>query len=353
MIQFYRGTEDNYNANKESLTDAIVFTTDTHKIYMNEQMYGGGDSSDMYESAMDDDIEVPNAVGGIAAGTTAAELKKKTQSQVLDDLLFPEINPTIVAPSAQATLNGSSFTQNTVYEVGATAPTTTNLNGILNRGSITVPGQTQKYRAGTQTVIQKIYRDVHGTDHTNNWGSNLKIEKGSMQYAVVISYGLGDTALTSKGNKATHDIKGTSITNPLPAGSVKSAYIAIYGNYPYFCNGQSASTTAVDSNLPSAVTANTKLPLVRPNVNLIGAKFASEATTGTRLVFQYPSSMDCTKVEYFNTLGNSWEELSMSDFAKSSAGNKSIQGSNVAYNQITTTGSLKGAMQCRFTVVDN
>ena len=105
-------------------------------------MYGGGDSSDMYESAMDDDIEVPNAVGGIAAGTTAAELKKKTQSQVLDDLLFPEINPTIVAPSAQATLNGSSFTQNTVYEVGATAPTTTNLNGILNRGSITVPGQT-------------------------------------------------------------------------------------------------------------------------------------------------------------------------------------------------------------------
>lgn len=63
--------------------------------------------------------------------------------------------------------------------------------------------------------------------------------------------------------------------------------------------------------------------------------------------------MDCTKVEYFNTLGNSWEELSMSEFAKSSAGNKQIQGSNVAYTQITTTGSLKGEMQCRFTVTDN
>lgn len=316
-------------------------------------MYGSGDRSDIYESVVDDDIEVPNAVGGIAAGTTAGELKQKTQSQILDDLLFPEINPTIAAPSAQATLNRSGFTPNTVYEVGAIAPVTADLNGIPIRGTILAPGQPRKYRAGAQTGIQKIYRDVHGTDHTDNWGSNLKIEKGAMQYAVVISYGQGETALTSRGNKATHDIKGISITNPLPAGSVKSEYIAIYGNYPYFCNGQSASTTAVDPNLPSTVTANTKLPLIRPNVDLVGAKFASEASTGTRLVFQYPSSMDCTKVEYFNTLGGSWEELSMSDFAKSSVGNKSIRGSNVAYSQITTTGSLKGAMQCRFTVVDN
>lgn len=343
MIQFYRGTEENYNTNKDSLTDAIVFTTDTHKIYMNEQMYGGSDSSDMYESAMDDEIEVPNAVGGIAAGTTAGELKKKTQSQVLDDLLFPEINPTVTAPSATTSF-GSSFKVNTIYEIGAVAPQEADINVTFNRGKGVVASQPDKYRAGAQTSVTKKYNN--GTSFT------AKIVLGQMSYNAVVAYGQGDTLVTSKGNKATHDSKGSSITNPLPAGNVTSSTISIFGAYPYFCNGQSASNSTLDDNLPASATPNTKLPLQKMTDTLVGAKFASEATAG-RFVFEYPSVKDVTKVEFMNPLSGQWTELSMSGFAKSSSGNKTIQSLQVPYMKITTTGELLGASQLRFTVANS
>lgn len=377
IIKFVRGEFEGYKPSAEH-KDAIFFATDQKAIYVNNVKYGFNPSEEsiigdityangkltitytddtpskdldindlkMYESAMPNELTVPTTIGGLKAGTTAADLKEKTVSQVLDDIIFPELNPTVVAPSASISF-ASGFNANGIYEVGATAPTATNFNTSFNRGSGKVAGKADLYRAG---ALQAESSFIYYGGQTSVTILPLTITLGAMQYNYHAAYAQGDTLVTSKNNTATHDAEGTSITNPLPAGSVNSGNLVIYGTYPYFCNGASASSSNQDANLPESVTPNTKLPLVTWTTTLIGAKFASEAATGTRLVFEYPSTKKITKVEFMNTVSGKWENFTA--YTTASAGNKLIQGSDIAYTSLTTTGSLSGALQLRFTVAN-
>ena len=120
--------------------------------------YSNSESSELklnYASSMDDSLTTPKAIGGLAAGTSAADLKKKTISQILDDIIFEEINPTIVAPSASISLT-NGFSNNGVYEVNAAAPQENNFTKSFNRGSITVVGQSGKYRAGEERIMKRL-----------------------------------------------------------------------------------------------------------------------------------------------------------------------------------------------------
>lgn len=294
-----------------------------------------------YQSAMPNELTVPNAVGGITAGTTAESLKGKTLDQVLDDLLFPEVQPTVGNPSASIALKGG-FSANGIYEVGAAAPVNpTNFTTGFNQGNVTCPGKPNQKRAGAlQSESSFIY---YGGD-TGETELPAKIVLGAMQYNYQASHAQGDTLVTSKGNKATVD------PNPLPAGTVNSPAVTIYGTYPYFCNGASASSSAQDGSLPGSVAPDTKLPLVRWDATLVGAKFASEAATGTRLVFDFPATKNVTKVEFMNTVSGKWENFS--GFTTSELGNKEIQSQQVAYKRLTTNGALSGALQLRFTIAN-
>lgn len=150
-IQFIRGKRAQYSSS--TYPDAIYFATDDRVIIVNDIVYGFNESMNKsvkdvtynagiltvtytddteesvndlnalkkYESAMPNDLTVPTAVGGIAKGTTAESLKAKTVSQVLDDLLFPEVQPTVQNPSASIALK-SGFANGGIYEVGAAAP---------------------------------------------------------------------------------------------------------------------------------------------------------------------------------------------------------------------------------------
>lgn len=294
-----------------------------------------------YQSAMPDDLTVPNAVGGIAKGTTAESLKAKTVDQVLDDLIFPEVQPTVGNPSASISLK-DGFAANGIYEVGATAPVDpTNFTTGFNRGTVTCPGRANQNRAGElQSGSSYIY--YGGSTSEQELPANIVV--GTMQYNYHAEYAQGDTLLTSKGNKASID------PNPLPAGSVNSGAVNIYGTYPYFCNGASASAQNQDTSLPSSVTADTKLPLQKWTDTLVGAKFASEAATGTRLTFDFPATKNITKVEFMNTVSGKWENFA--GYTTSDLGNKEIQSQQVAYKRLTTTGALSGALQLRFTVAN-
>lgn len=321
----------------------IVFISDEKQIWHDGIFYGVSDEQAqkivMYQSALPDELTTPSKHGGLAAGTKVSDLKKKTLSQVFDDILFEEIQPTVQNPSCSITPKGS-WSNNGIYEVGAAAPSSaTDFNVSFNRGNCTVVGQPTKYRAGAETG-----RDIKLGASALSEGS--KITLGTMTYNLTVNHGEGDTLLTSKGNKATN-----ARPNPLGAGSVKSS-CNIYGTYPYFCNGASASSSAQDSNLPSSVTPNTKLPLIKWTDALIGAKFASEASTGTRLEFHFPSEKNVTKVEFFNTVSGKWEVFASANYVISEAGNKQIQSVDVPYKKLTTQGSLSGALQLRFTLAN-
>lgn len=296
-----------------------------------------------YTTDLPDSLVVPQTIGGINEGTKVSDLEGSTISQMFDNLLFPEVQPTIQAPSATIYFK-DTFSSNGVYEVGTTAPIAANFNTSFNRGTCTVVGQANKNRAGNlDSGNSFIY---YGGD-TSTKTLPAKVTLGTMQYNYHAAYAQGDTLVTSKGNKA------SVAPNPLPIGSVNSSNLTIFGTYPYYCNGQSASSSSGDSNFPTSATPDTKLPLYKWTDTLVGAKFASEAATGTRMQFMYSNRKKVTKVEFYNSISGKWETFDTSNYnAKSGIKTYSVQGTNETYNILTTTGPLSGSVQYRFTMIN-
>lgn len=300
--------------------------------------------SDMsYTTDLPDSLVVPQTVGGINKGTKVSDLEGSTISQMFDNLLFPEVQPAIQAPSATIHFK-DTFSFNGVYEVGTTAPIAANFNTSFNRGICTVVGQADKNRAGNLDSGNSF---IYYGGNTSTKALPAKVTLGTMQYNYHAAYAQGDTLVTSKGNKA-------SVTpNPLPAGSIDSSNLTIFGTYPYYCNGQSASSSSGDSNFPTSATPDTKLPLYKWTDTLVGAKFASEAATGTRMQFMYSNRKKVTKVEFYNSISGKWETFDTSNYnAKSGTKTYSVQGTNETYNILTTTGPLSGSVQYRFTMTN-
>ena len=296
-----------------------------------------------YTTDLPDSLVVPQTIGGINKGTKVSDLEGSTISQMFDNLLFPEVQPTIQAPSATINFK-DTFSSNGVYEVGTTAPIAANFNTSFNRGTCTVVGQANKNRAGNLDSGNSF---IYYGGNTSTETLPAKVTLGTMQYNYHAAYAQGDTLVTSKGNKA-------SVTpNPLLAGSVNSSNLTIFGTYPYYCNGQSASSSSGDSNFPTSATPDTKLPLYKWTDTLVGAKFASEAATGTRMQFMYSNRKEVTKVEFYNSISGKWETFDTSNYnAKSGIKTYSVQGTNETYNILTTTGPLSGSVQYRFTMTN-
>lgn len=296
-----------------------------------------------YTTDLPDSLVVPQTIGGINKGTKVSDLEGSTISQMFDNLLFPEVQPTIQAPSATIHFK-DTFSSNGVYEVGTTAPIAANFNTSFNRGTCTVVGQANKNRAGNLDSGNSF---IYYGGNTSTKTLPAKVTLGTMQYNYHAAYAQGDTLVTSKGNKA-------SVTpNPLLAGSVDSSNLTIFGTYPYYCNGQSASSSSGDSNFPTSATPDTKLPLYKWTDTLVGAKFASEAATGTRMQFMYSNRKEVTKVEFYNSISGKWETFDTSNYnAKSGIKTYSVQGTNETYNILTTTGPLSGSVQYRFTITN-
>lgn len=296
-----------------------------------------------YTTDLPDSLVVPQTIGGINKGTKVSDLEGSTISQMFDNLLFPEVQPTIQAPSATIHFK-DTFSSNGVYEVGTTAPIAANFNTSFNRGTCTVVGQANKNRAGNLDSGNSF---IYYGGNTSTKTLPAKVTLDTMQYNYHAAYAQGDTLVTSKGNKA------SVAPNPLPAGSVNSSNLTIFGTYPYYCNGQSASSSSGDSNFPTSATPDTKLPLYKWTDTLVGAKFASEAATGTRMQFMYSNRKKVTKVEFYNSISGKWETFDTSNYnAKSGIKTYSVQGTNETYNILTTTGPLSGSVQYRFTMIN-
>lgn len=212
--------------------------------------------SDIYKSALGTSIQMSNTVGGIAAGTTVATLNGKKQNQIIDMILFPEQQPQVVAPSATILLS-SGFINNEIMEVGMAAPVAgTNIKTAFNQGYGRVAGQPDKKRAG---ALNSEASFIYYGGQESNKTLPTKVVLGTMQYNYHAAYAQGEQLVTSWGNKASVQ------PNPLPAGTVNSAAVYIYGTYPYFVNGADASTSNGDGNMPSVPVPNNKLKLYKRN----------------------------------------------------------------------------------------
>ena len=245
----FSGVKANYKPAVEHL-DKLYFATDTHELLVNGTSYSGGitavaiegttlkitmiDDSvktvDLveilkYKSALADNIATVNDLGGIPAGTTVAQLKNKTFSQLFDELIFPTVNPTFDAPIASLSLKSTSTTP-TIQEVGtkgASVPTAASFNAGYNPGAIKIAGVKKQNRGGAFDLANSfIYINI-----PTNREFPTEIPEGTITYKYRAGYTQGPQPLDSKGNK---------YQTPLPAGTVDSDAVTINGVYPYFTN---------------------------------------------------------------------------------------------------------------------
>lgn len=325
----FSGLKASYKPAADHL-DKLYFATDTHELLVNGTSYSGGVSSvsiegttlkittvdgssktvDLaeilkYKSALADDIATVNALGGIPAGTTVAQLKNKTFSQLFDELIFPTVNPTFENPIAFLSLNRISTIQE-VGTTGASVPVAASFNTVYNPGAIKIAGVKKQNRGGDLKANESFI-------YINNDSAYRKfptvIPEGTITYRYRAAYAQGPQPLDSKGN---------NYQTPLPAGTVDSAPITINGVYPYFTNK--------DNNEAFA-----KLSLTTSNT-LSAVKFKAEGPN--KHTFKLPAHYTLTRVELLNTLSGKYENYGTDKFTKTIE-NIEVQGIQVEYTVYT------------------
>lgn len=324
----FSGLKANYKPAVDHL-DKLYFATDTHELLVNGTSYSGGiktvsiegttlkitmiDGSSKtvdlteilkYKSALSDDIATVNDLGGIPAGTTVAQLKNKTFSQLFDELIFPTVNPTFEAPSAFLILKSTATTP-TIQEVGTTGasvPVAASFDMGYDPGAIKIAGVKKQNRGGGLRAAESF---IYINNAPNAKKFPTEIPEGSIVYKYRAAYTQGPQPLDSKGN---------NYQTPLPAGTVDSDAIAITGVYPYFTNK--------DNNEAFA-----KLALTIFN-NLNAVKFKAEGPN--KHAFKIPVKYTLTKVELLNTLSGKYENYGIDKFTKTTE-NIEVQGKQVSY----------------------
>lgn len=328
----FSGVKANYKPTTEHL-DKLYFATDTHELLVNGTSYSVGvtavaidgttlkitmvdgsvKSVDLaeilkYKSALSDDIATVNVLGGIPAGTTVAQLKNKTFSQLFDELIFPTVNPTFEVPTASLSLKNTSITPiiQEVGTTGASVPVTTSFIRGYNPGAIKIAGVKKQNRGGDLDSAGSFI-------YINNTPTNkifpTEIPEGAITYKYRAIYRQGPQPLDSKGN---------NYQTPLPAGIVDSAAVIINGVYPYFTNKDNNKTFA-------------KLGLTIYNT-LSVVKFKAEGPN--KHAFKIPTKYTLTKVELLNTLSGKYENYGIDKFTKTIE-NIEVQGKQVSYTVYT------------------
>ena len=287
--------------------------------------------------------KMPKAVGDIAKDTTAGDLAGRPISQILDDILFETIYPSITQPSVTFAITG--FGSGSVYNVGANLPTTTVYSPTPNRGSakITETGYNVSYAgAPTETTYS-------GTGHALVNGGTTKFPSpGAYTWIATVTFGDGEDILDSKGKKATKFASGT-YKNPYTSTSVNSGTVTLNASYPYFTNGAHTATNTGEVAAPSyeLVDDATYSTLQNWTTSTFYVSFNSEAASGNRYIFDVPTGKRLTKAEFYTKVGG-WQALSMDD---GDATTHQVEGVSVDYTRYKCNTAVKnGALNVRFTV---
>lgn len=265
-----------------------------------------------YQSDLSEDLATLEEHGGLPAGTTVADLKQMTLSEIFDEILFPTIYPTYVNPSASLRLTSTSATP-TIQEVGTTgnsAPTISSFTTGYNPGAINILSTKQANRGGALDREQSF---IYINGSASNTTFPTTIPDGTITYRYRAYYGQGPQPKDSKGNNY-----GT----PLAAGHVDSSAVTVYGVYPYFTNKANITTFA-------------KLPLTT-STTLSGQVFVAEGPN--KHAFKLPAKYKLTKVEMLNTLSGKYEDFGTDRWTVTTE-NISVQGTEVQYKVYTRNDS--------------
>lgn len=235
------------------------YTTDTTDKY--EVTMSKGDNKNFrlfFTPITSDNQKVSASIGDIKAGTPASELKKKTLSQLLDEMLFKTIYPTItknasvsITPKAGTSSAGASVEFGTKITAIDHSYSQGQAKLIMESGD----GETFNYTgAETSTVLK--YKGPSDSSEIQFPNSGVTLGYGTYTFSATVNYAAGAPLRDSKGNSGTNGkikvFSGTSATattevqNPHPTGSVKSSK-TISTFYYVGWNGGAGTTITTDN----------------------------------------------------------------------------------------------------------
>ena len=283
----------------------------------------GGGSGGTYTNATATPINFPSDDDpNIPAGTTFAN---KTFPEMMDLMLYPELDPTLTNPS-----NGFSISPSGLREIGETIATIT-LSATFNKGSISPAYGTTGFRSGDPNNY--VYTGTGATDNASTaltdteTVSSYTVLQGSNSWTGAVDYDAGPQPLTSKGN---------NFNSPLPAGTTSTITRTITGVYPAF-----ATTSAIGTLTKQSLQVMT---------TYIQVSMVAETGNGDKQTIDIPDAWSTiTGLQQFNTLSGTWDAIALSSFT-TSATTQTIQGNSVNYTKYAYNGNTIGARQLRFTV---
>lgn len=279
-----------------------------------------------YESNIDDKtLAMPNAVGGIAKGTTISSLEGKTYNEMFDDLLFPTVNPTFTAPTASIAFKNYSSTQ----EVGANGPTSSNFTTGYSAGEIKLNGVKQSDRGGSQNTSGSF---IYVGSDTSNKTLPSKVTLGGTTFKYRAAYNAGPQPKNNKGG---------DYSTPLAAGTVDSSAITLNGTYPWY-----ASTVGVTASSPVVKQSLIAWNATAGSMYTGDAGFTLEASGTVPQVIKVPNSRTITNMEMYDTGAEKWKAVSLSVWATSTE-TISVNGTNVTYTVYTYNSDARGQVKLR------
>jgi hypothetical protein len=208
----------------------------------------------VYNSTIGDTVSSINVGGAPAAA--AAEWKNKTIVQVLDYILFPDLNPDYVIPTLQLTgINASTI------EVGSTIARTLTATGIKNDAGLFQSfvfrrnGSTVKTtfdpassNSGITNLVNQFgYTNPNNpnTKYTDTYSENyIATVPGTLTWSVSGSFSAGLPKYANKGGIDTRTSLLLTTTAPQLGGILTAYSSSITTIYPYFWGTESAYITA-------------------------------------------------------------------------------------------------------------
>lgn len=285
-------------------------------------------------STLDPSLAMPAAVGGIPIGTTVYDLNGDNVTAILNDLLFPTVQPTLTAPSGTFTMVPST----TLYEVSANVSLT--FNSVFNRGTIYNGATYQNVRSGLPNNYNFTGTglvDVSSSSLTNSQSVDISVGL-TQSWSVQISYDQGPQPLDNKGNNA--------IIGPLVAGTLTaSSTRTITGAYPLY-----ATTVAIGTLTKQTLVLMTTNPAPSTSGMLLVAE--PDSLNKQKFEIPVPWTASLTGIENYNTVSAQWENelgskaLSLTRWTTSSV-TETIQGYTISYTRYTYNGPDRAATTIR------
>ncbi len=206
---------------------------------------------DTYES-MEDPTAESAVIGGIKQPISLHELQEKTGgtvSGVLDYLLFPENQPTIVQPSVSLSTSKAK-----IVEAGSVGYKATDFTITPNRGSVSHAKDAQGNLVKAQpyageVITEESYMYISSNTVANkvNTGSKpAKFPAGDTKYYALTTFATGEvTPTTNKGNEP----ENATLRQPLAKTSKTSSAVTIQAYYPVYYgripSGQEVTAEAI------------------------------------------------------------------------------------------------------------